>query len=477
MSITIVGLGPGDPRYLTREAWEVLTSAEAVWLRTARHPTLAGLPPTITLHDFDALYEAAEDFDAVYRAIAQQILLLAQRPQGVIYAVPGHPLVGESTVQQILAGAQERGIAVRIVEGLSFVEPALTALGLDALAGLQIHDGIEIAARHHPPLNPDLPALIGQVYSRAMASDLKLTLMNQYPDEHPIALLSGLGTAAQQVIHMPLYELDRREVDHLTALYIPPMPQPGSFEALQETVAHLRAPDGCPWDREQTHESLRSELLEEAYEAVAAIEAGDMDGLCEELGDLLLEVLLHAQIATEEGDFKMVDVIAAIDAKLKRRHPHVWGEAVVKDEAALLRQWEQIKQQERKGNGSLLDGIPRALPALQQAYTYGKRAARVGFDWPGAEAVVQKIDEEIAEVHAAQTEEERSAEVGDLLFAIVNWARHLHVDPEAALRQANERFARRFRALETLARQRGLELDKMDIAQMDALWEEIKSAQ
>ncbi len=477
MSITIVGLGPGDPRYLTREAWEVLTSAEAVWLRTARHPTLAGLPPTITLHDFDALYEAAEDFDVVYRAIAQQILLLAQRLQGVIYAVPGHPLVGESTVQQILAGAQERGIAVRIVEGLSFVEPALTALGLDALAGLQIHDGIEIAARHHPPLNPDLPALIGQVYSRAMASDLKLTLMNQYPDEHPIALLIGLGTAAQQVVHMPLYELDRRQVDHLTALYIPPMPQPGSFEALQETVAHLRAPDGCPWDREQTHESLRSELLEEAYEAVAAIEAGDMDGLCEELGDLLLEVLLHAQIATEEGDFKMVDVIAAIDAKLKRRHPHVWGQAVVKDEAALLRQWEQIKQQERKGNGSLLDGIPRALPALQQAYTYGKRAARVGFDWPAAEAVVQKIDEEIAEVHAAQTEEERSAEVGDLLFAIVNWARHLHVDPEAALRQANERFARRFRALETLARQRGLELDKMDIAQMDALWEEIKSAQ
>lgn len=477
MSITIVGLGPGDPRYLTREAWEVLTSAEAVWLRTARHPTLAGLPPTITLHDFDALYEAAEDFDVVYRAIAQQILLLAQRLQGVIYAVPGHPLVGESTVQQILAGAQERGIAVRIVEGLSFVEPALTALGLDALAGLQIHDGIEIAARHHPPLNPDLPALIGQVYSRAMASDLKLTLMNQYPDEHPIALLIGLGTAAQQVVHMPLYELDRRQVDHLTALYIPPMPQPGSFEALQETVAHLRAPDGCPWDREQTHESLRSELLEEAYEAVAAIEAGDMDGLCEELGDLLLEVLLHAQIATEEGDFKMVDVIAAIDAKLKRRHPHVWGQAVVKDEAALLRQWEQIKQQERKGNGSLLDGIPRALPALQQAYTYGKRAARVGFDWPAAEAVVQKIDEEIAEVHAAQTEEERSAEVGDLLFALVNWARHLHVDPEAALRQANERFARRFRALETLARQRGLELDKMDIAQMDALWEEIKSAQ
>lgn len=475
MSITIIGLGPGNPRHLTREAWEVLTSAKEVWLRTARHPTLAGLPQDVTLHDFDALYEAAEDFDTVYQAIAHEVLLLGQRPEGVIYAVPGHPLVGEATVQQILAGARERGIAVRIVEGLSFVEPALTALGLDALAGLQIHDAIEIAARHHPPLNPDLPAFIGQVYSRALASDLKLTLMNQYPDEHPVVLLIGLGTASQEVIHLPLYELDRREVDHLTTLYVPPVPQTGSFEALQETVAHLRAPDGCPWDREQTHESLRSELLEEAYEAVAAIEAEDMQGLCEELGDLLLEVLLQAQIATEEGDFKMVDVIAAVDAKLKRRHPHVWGNAVVEDEAALLQQWERIKKEERQGNGSLLDGVPRALPALQQAYTYGKRAARVGFDWPDAEAVVQKIDEEIAEVHAAQTAEERSAEVGDLLFAIVNWARHLQVDPEAALRQANERFARRFGALEALARERGLELGKMSIAQMDALWEEIKS--
>ncbi len=475
MSITIVGLGPGNPRHLTLEAWEVLATASEVWLRTARHPTVSALPAHVTLHDFDSLYEAAEDFEEVYRTIARQVLSLGQRPAGVVYAVPGHPLVGESTVQHILAEAREKGVAVRIVEGLSFVEPALTALGLDALAGLQVHDGIEIAARHHPPLNPDVPALIGQVYSRAMASDLKLTLMNQYPDDHPVVLLHSLGTADQSVVHLPLYEIDRREVDHLTTLYVPPVPRPGSFEALQETVAHLRAPDGCPWDRDQSHESLRSELLEEAYEAVAAIEADDPQALCEELGDLLLEVLLHAQIATEEGEFQMIDVIAAIDAKLKRRHPHVWGNSVVQDQAALLRQWEHIKRQERSERGSLFDGIPRALPALQQAYSYGKRAARVGFDWSSPDEVLPKIREEIAEVQAARSAEETSAELGDLLFAIVNWARHLDVDPEAALRQANERFAHRFRALEALAAERGLTLGEMSIAEMDALWEEVKA--
>ena len=475
MTITIVGLGPGDPRHLTREAWEVFATAEEVWLRTRRHPTVAGLPSHLTLHSFDDLYETAEDFATVYRIIAAEVLQLGRRPQGVIYGVPGHPLVGESTVQQIRAGAREAGIPVHIVEGLSFVEPTLTALGLDALEGLQIHDGIELAARHHPPLNPDLPALIGQVYSRALASDLKLTLMNQYPDDHPVALVHAAGTDNERVVHLPLYELDRQEVDHLTSLYVPPLPAVSSFEGLQETVAHLRAPDGCPWDREQTHESLRGGLLEEAYEAVAAIDAGDMAALREELGDLLLQVVLQTQIATEEGDFRMGDVIATIDAKLKRRHPHVWGERTVGSEEELLLQWEHLKQEERGGNGSMLDGVPRALPALLQAYTYGERVARVGFDWPGPAEVAKKVREELAELEAASTPEEVEAELGDLLFAIVNWARHLGVEPEAALRRANERFARRFRAMEELARERGLELERMTIEEMDVLWEEVKA--
>ncbi|MCS7178549.1 MAG: nucleoside triphosphate pyrophosphohydrolase [Anaerolineae bacterium] len=475
MDVTIVGLGPGDPRHLTREAWEVLSAGQEVWLRTACHPTVAHLPAHLTLRSFDDLYESAEHFAQVYRAIVERVLELARRPGGVIYAVPGHPMVGEATVRQILQAAREVGLSVRLVEGLSFVEVVLTALERDALEpGLQVYDGIEMAALHHPPLNPDLPALIAQVYSRRLASDLKLTLMNQYPDEHPVTLIIAAGTETQRLIHLPLYELDRQEVDHLTTLYVPPLSPVSSFEGFQETIARLRAPDGCPWDREQTHESLRSNLLEEAYEVVAAIDAGDMPSLREELGDLLLQVVLHAQMATEAGEFRMADIIAAVDRKLKGRHPHVWGNQKVKGAQEVLIRWEHLKREEREGKGSLLDSVPQAVPALLQAHIYGKRVARVGFDWARPEEVARKVREEIAEVEAARTPEEMEAEVGDLLFAVANWARHLGVDPETALRKANARFARRFRAMEALASQRGLNMSQMEITELDRLWEEVK---
>ncbi|RLC61734.1 MAG: nucleoside triphosphate pyrophosphohydrolase, partial [Chloroflexi bacterium] len=439
--ITIVGLGPGDPRLLTLEAWEVLATAGEVWLRTQRHPTIAGLPPDLTLHAFDSLYERAEDFSQVYDVIVSEILRLGRRPEGVVYAVPGHPFVGESTVEQIARRADEIGVAVRIVEGLSFVEPVLTALRIDALAGLQVCDAIELAARYHPPLNPDCPALIGQLYSQTIAADVKLTLMNQYPDDHGVTLVHAAGTSARRVVHLPLYELDRRDdIAHLTALYVPPIPGVASFESLQDTVAHLRAPDGCPWDREQTHESLRRGLLEEAYEVVTAIDAGDLRALQEELGDLLLQILIQTQIAAEEGEFKMPAVIGTIDAKLKHRHPHVWGDRRVKGTEDVLHRWEELKREEKGGESSVLEGVPPALPALQQADTYNRRAARVGFDWNEAGGVADKIREEIAEVEAASTLEERESELGDLLHAVVNWARWLGLDPETALRKANARF-------------------------------------
>jgi tetrapyrrole methylase family protein/MazG family protein len=474
-TITIVGLGPGDPRHLTREAWEVLGAASEVWLRTERHPTVSGLPSHLTVHSFDAAYKEAGDFSQVYRAIADEVLRLGQRPAGVIYAVPGHPLVGEATVTQVLSQAEKAGIAVDLVEGLSFVEPTLTALQIDALAGLQIYDAIELAARYHPPLNPDLPALVGQLYSQALAADVKLTLMNQYPDDHKVALVHAAGTSEQRVAHLPLYELDRHgDIAHLTTLYVSALPGVTGFEGLQDTVAHLRAPDGCPWDREQTHESLRGGMLEETYEVVEAIDAGDLAALQEELGDLFLQILLHAQIATEEGEFKMTSVISGIDAKLKHRHPHVWGGQRVSGTGEVLRRWEELKREEKGADRSILDGVPAALPALQQADTYSRRAARVGFDWSEAGGVVEKIHEEMAEVEAATTPEEREAELGDLLHAVVNWARWLDVDPETALRQANARFARRFRAVERATRERGLDMAALTIDELEALWQEAK---
>jgi tetrapyrrole methylase family protein/MazG family protein len=484
MAVTIVGLGPGDPGCLTRKAWATLAAADECWLRTEHHPTVAGLPPHLMLHSFDDLYEEAGNFQQVYETIVSEVLRLGRRLEGVIYAVPGHPMVGEATVARILSQAQESNLSVEIIEGLSFVESTLTALKVDALSGLQICDALELAACYHPPLNPDLPALVGQLYSRALAADVKLTLMNQYPDDHEVVLVHAAGTPEEHVVHLRLYELDRQGGDedsapiaHLTALYVPPLAGITGFESLQDTVAHLRAPDGCPWDREQTHESLRTGMVEEAYEVLAAIDAGDMEALQEELGDLLLQVLLHVQISTEEGDFNMAQVIGGIDAKLKHRHPHVWGERAVAGTREVLQRWEELKREERGGRSSVLDGVPKALPALQQADTYGQRAARVGFDWAEASGVADKVREEMAELEAAATQEERVAELGDLLFAVANWARWLGVDPEAALRQANVRFARRFRDMERMACERELDMAALMIDELEALWQEAKLAE
>ena len=478
--ITIVGLGPGNPAHLTLEAQQVLERASELYLRTNRHPTVPSLPAHLTLHSFDFLYERAADFAEVYEGIVERVLALGQRPEGVVYAVPGHPLVGEATVQRILEKARIRGIEVRIVAGLSFVEPVLTALGLDALDGLQIVDALDLAVRHHPPLNPDLPALVGQLYGRDVASAVKLTLMNGYPAEHPVTLVRGAGTDEEWTRTLPLYELDRvDDVDHLTTLYLPPLPVVSGMESFQDTIARLRAPGGCPWDRKQTHRSLRPNLLEETYEVLTAIDRDDMPALCEELGDLLLQIALHAQIAVEEGEFSLADVVAGIDAKIKRRHPHVFGDVRVNGVADVMHNWEEIKREERAERGeneehSMLDGVPTTLPALARAQSLQRRAARMGFDWEDVEGVWDKVAEEIAELRAATDAQARESELGDVLFAVTNLARWLGVDAESALRAACDRFTRRFAAMEKQCRERGLDLGRLSLAEWDTLWEESK---
>jgi len=481
MTITILGLGPGNPAHLTREAWDLLVAADEVYLRTARHPTVAALPSHLTLHSFDELYESSDDFASLYETIAGQVIALGRRPQGVIYAVPGHPLVGESSVQRILARAREEGLPVRLVEGLSFVEPVLSRLGIDGLAGLQLADATDLATACHPPLDPDRPALIGQLYSRRLASQVKLTLMNAYPDDHPVTLVRAAGTGEACVVTLPLYELDQgQEIDHLTALYLPPLAHVGGLPALQQTVARLRAPDGCPWDREQTHQTLRPHLLQESYEVLAALDAQDDDRLCEELGDLLMQIAMHVQIAAEEGAFRFADVIGRIDAKLKRRHPHVFGSLQVRDAAEVLRNWEAIKADERLQEGgplrSPLEGVPAILPALARAQELGDRAARVGFDWPDLAGVLDKLGEEVAELQAAGDLSARERELGDLLFTLANVARWLGVDAESALRRACDRFTQRYAIMERLAHNQGSELANLSPAEQDALWTQAKRA-
>ena len=474
--IIVVGLGPGNPEQITLEAWRIIEGASEVYLRTERHPSVAALPKGVAYHSFDSFYERYDTFAEVYEQIAQAIVGLGERPQGVIYAVPGHPLVGETSVQRILALARERGIATRIIAGVSFLEPTITALGIDPLDGLQICDATILAQKHHPNLDPDVGALVAQVYNRHLASELKMTLMNLYHDEHPIKLVRAAGTHQQEVSELPLYALDRRDdLDHLSSVYIPPLARPGSLASFQDVVARLRAPGGCPWDRQQTHQSLRPHLLEETYEVLAALDADDMEKLKEELGDLLLQIMLHAQIASEDGDFKLIDSVEQIIAKLVRRHPHVFGEVIVENAEEVLRNWEQIKREERGDTStSLLAGIPASLPALSQAAEMQRRAARVGFDWPAVQPVIDKVKEEFEELCQAGDARSRAMELGDLLFSLVNLARWYELDAESVLREANQRFARRFAAIERHAVETGIPLEKMTLAEMDALWEQAK---
>ncbi|MBI4234000.1 MAG: nucleoside triphosphate pyrophosphohydrolase [Chloroflexi bacterium] len=248
-----------------------------------------------------------------------------------------------------------------------------------------------------------------------------------------------------------------------------------TFQALQELVARLRAPGGCPWDREQTHSSLRRSLLEECYEAIEAMDEGDAQRLAEELGDILLQIAFHCQIAEEQGQFTYGDVFRRLNEKLVRRHPHVFGNVQVRDAREVEVNWEAIKREER-GDTSLLGGAPRSMPALAYCQAISHRAARAGFEWEDLQGVLAKVAEELRELEEAQGQEERERELGDVLFSLVNVARWLGVDAESALRRANERFYRRFVHMEQTCRQRGVSFTALSMAEKEALWQQAKGA-
>jgi len=445
--ITIVGLGPGTPNLLTVEAHKTLEAAAEIWVRTRRHPTVAALPGQAAIESFDSLYEAHDSFEALYQEIAARVVALGRRPEGVIYAVPGHPVVGEASVPQIQAAAEQEGLPVRVVAGLSFIEPTLTALRVDALdRGLQIADATDLAAHLYPSLDPDRPALVAQLYSRLVAGEVKLTLMALYPDDHPVRLVQAAGTDTMHLHDLPLYEIDRQPwVDHLTSLYVPPRPGAHSLEAFADVIAHLRAPDGCPWDKEQTHQTLRVALLEEAYEVLDALDREDMDDLREELGDLLMQIVMHAQMASEGNVFNLADVIEDVRTKIVRRHPHVFGDVRVSGTKEVLQNWEKIKRTEAgKENRQEhpFAGIPPALPALSRAQRTADKARRMG--WAGENltnrwnALLDTLETTITSV----TKEEVVSEVGlgECLFALADWARLRGLDAESALRRTSDQF-------------------------------------
>jgi tetrapyrrole methylase family protein/MazG family protein len=416
--ITVIGLGPGDADLRTVGAQRALGAADRIVLRTQEHPGIADIIADPRTAACDDIYERAASFDEVYPAIAQRVLDLANTGANVVYAVPGHPRFAERSVILLRELATGQGIPITMLDAVSFVDVSASAVESDPIdAGLQIVDAEHLAAvvdmepfgAGSLGVDPSRPLLVAQLYNQEMAAVAKLALGRVYPDEHPVTLVRA-ALEGETTRSIPLTQLDREQPDHLTSLWVAPLAPLDAFrsgETLTRIVARLRAPGGCPWDREQTPQSLRNSVLEEAYEVVEAIDSEDYASLCEELGDLLLIVAMQAQLAEEAGDFTIEDVYDEITRKLIRRHPHVFGDVTAQTPDAVVSTWEDVKAAERAQKGAAappsnrIDRLPRAMPATRKVIEMPAPRATLRTDpLPGAgdaalQAVTDLIDQGI----------------------------------------------------------------------------------
>jgi len=478
--IIVIGLGAGDLNQLPYGVFKILTEEKNIYLRTKEHPIVAELEEDgHRFTSFDDVYEKNSEFSAVYEEISETLLAKAEETT-VVYAVPGHPLVAEKTVQLLLEKGKDRGIAIEIGGGQSFLDAIFQALKIDPIEGFQLVDGTALS-RDMIRLNTH--TIIGQVYDQFVASEVKLSLMEKLPDEYEVAIVTAAGSKDERINWIPLYELDREtEVHNLTSVYVPPVKDEQvlyrEFSTFRQIIAELRGPNGCPWDKKQTHASLKKYLIEESYELIEAINNEDIDHMVEELGDVLLQVMLHAQIGEDDGYFTIEDVVEGISEKMVRRHPHVFGNVEAETEEEVLTNWQEIKQQEKGSTQqSLLEGIGKGLPNLLKAKELQKEAAKVGFDWPDITPVLEKVKEELVELQEAKqigNQEEIELEYGDLLFALVNVARHYEIDPEEALFKTNQKFSRRFGYIEEKVAASGRSFSDYTLEELDAFWGEAK---
>ena len=471
--IHVVGLGPGDWDGTDETARRLLSDGDrVVVVRTRSHPASETLASRRSVTFCDDLYERSEAFEDVYSAIAERVVDTA-RDSEVVYAVPGSPTVGEFAVGLIRERARAAGIPVEVHPATSFLDACCDALGIDPLRdGLRLLNGHELTE----PFVFDVPTVIAHIDLPEVLADVAARIDRVLPEDAEICVLSGLGSADATIVWGRPVELDPSLAGVRTSLFVPVVD--GGVLGAIRAMDRLRAE--CPWDRVQTHHSLVRYLMEESHELADALSAlGDGPDLGayadveEELGDLLLQVLFHSVIAREAGAFDIGDVAEQLRRKLVRRHPHVFGDTEAADAEAVKQNWDAIKASEKQvTRESLMDGIPTSLPVLQRAAEVQRRAKRIGFDWDAVDAVMAKLGEEVSELAAVLGDPTSAThEMGDVLFSIVNVARHLDVDPEIAARSAVQRFEERFRAMESMA-----DLDGLSLGELDALWERAKDS-
>ncbi|WP_342527493.1 nucleoside triphosphate pyrophosphohydrolase [Chryseomicrobium sp. FSL W7-1435] len=478
-TLTIIGLGVAELDQLPLGLYKFIKQANSLYIRTEDHPVVKELAEEgLTYTSFDAVYEKHDDFSAVYREIADTLIALAKQ-QDVIYAVPGHPLVAEQTVQHLIEAERAGQISLQIKGGQSFLDPLFAAVRVDPIEGFQLLDG---TAMRRDDIQMNQHLFIGQVYDAFSASEVKLTLMEKYPDDFAVTIVTAAGSSKEVIQTVPLFELDRvMELSNLTTVYVPPAKERDQrykeWQTFRDIVAVLRSPEGCPWDREQTHESLKRYAVEEVYELLQAINEQDDEAIVEELGDVLLQVFLHAQIGEDEGYFSMEDVLEQISAKMVRRHPHVFGDVTVDSTGEVLTNWQAIKETEKPKVTHLLEGQKRQDSSLLTSFNFQKKAATVGFDWPNVAGAWDKFDEELQEWKQAiehGTTEQQLDELGDVLFTLVNLARFLKLSPELAMQQANQKFERRFRHVETSVRSGRGEFSDYTLDELEEFWQQAK---
>ncbi|WP_238900298.1 nucleoside triphosphate pyrophosphohydrolase [Clostridium sp. YIM B02500] len=476
--IKIVGLGPGSKDALTIGTINELEASKHIFLRTEKHPTVDYLKEkNIVFDTYDNIYDSIDNFDEVYLNIAKDIINKHKNMTDLIYAVPGHPLVAEKSVFNLIELCKENGIEYKVIPAVSFIDAMIESLKIDPIEGLKVIDSFDIS---NQILDKRIGTIVTQVYNQLIASEVKLRLLECYNDETEIYYVRAAGIEGQESIRkIPLFELDMQEdIDYLTSIYIPKdLKNKKDFNDFLDIIEVLRGEDGCPWDREQTHKSLKKALIEESYEVIDAIDQDDDNSLIEELGDVLLQVVFHASIGKEDGYFDIGDVIEGICNKMISRHPHVFKDADgLNSSEDVLMKWDELKKKEKGYNsvGDEMKGITKGLPALLRAHKIQEKASKVGFDFENIDFAVSKVKEELKEVidvYNTENVEKIEEEVGDLIFSCVNIARFLKVDEEIALNYTIDKFMKRFQYIERAAKDKNIELTSMTLDEMNELWE------